>query len=98
MAPLMVSDGGVRQMEFENQGIMLGVRGKSMLGVPTYREESIDLPAGSTLIFYTDGLLDRRQRGDGPAHYDDAEELDRARHAVQSSAHEAVEALAAADE
>ena len=43
-------------MEIEHKGVLLGVRGKGMPGLPTYREETRRLKPGSTLVFYTDGL------------------------------------------
>ncbi|MDA8320693.1 MAG: SpoIIE family protein phosphatase [Actinomycetota bacterium] len=97
LAPLIVTDGDVRQMSLVHQGVLLGVR-SSVPGMPPYREESHILPAGSTLIFYTDGLVDRRHRADGPGHYEDAEVLDMLHDAVQSVAHGSVEQIAAAAE
>ncbi len=79
-------------MELEFEGVLLGV------GLPTYREESRTLPAGSTLIFYTDGLVDRRHRADGPGHYDDAEVLDMLRMAIKKVATESVDRVAEAAE
>ncbi len=72
MPPLIVTDQDVIPMEIEHQGVLIGVRGL-FPGLPTYREESRKLEAGSTLIFYTDGLVDRRHRADGPGHYGDLE-------------------------
>ncbi len=92
MSPLIISDGDVGQMELKYEGVLLGV------GVPTYREESRTLPAGSTLIFYTDGLVDRRHRADGPGHYDDAEVLDMLRAAVKRVATQNVDRVAQAAE
>jgi len=97
MAPLIVTDGEVRQLELEHQGVMLGLP-KGMPGLPTFREETRELPPGSTLIFYTDGLVDRRHRVDGPGHYEDAEVLEMLRQAIRSVAHEHVEKIAAAAE
>jgi PAS domain S-box-containing protein len=97
LAPLIVADGDVQQMELEHTGVMLGMP-KGMPGVPTFREETHELPPGSTLIFYTDGLVDRRHRVDGPGHYDDAEVLDMLRQAIRSVARESVEKIAAAAE
>ncbi len=97
MAPLIVTGGEVSELELEHQGVMLGIP-KGLAGVPTYREESLELPPGSTLIFYTDGLVDRRQRIDGTGHYSDAEVLDMLRSAIQAVAHENVEKIADAAE
>jgi serine phosphatase RsbU (regulator of sigma subunit)/PAS domain-containing protein len=92
MSPMIISDGDVGQMELEFEGVLLGV------GLPTYREESRALPAGSTLIFYTDGLVDRRHRADGPGHYDDAEVLDMLRAAIKRVATQNVDKVAQAAE
>src|SRR5262245_53594737 len=92
MSPLIISDGEVGQMELEYEGVLLGV------GLPTYREESRTLQAGSTLIFYTDGLVDRRHRADGSGHYDDAEVLDMLRAAIKRVATQNVDKVAQAAE
>ncbi len=45
---------------------MLDAKPGIMLGVPvpfTYEEHTVDLPAGSTLALYTDGLVERRSAG-----------------------------------
>ena len=73
MPPLLVSGHDVSQLEIKHKGVLLGVRGRGMPALPTYREESRYLPPGSTLVFYTDGLVDRRQRVGGDGHYSDAE-------------------------
>ena len=71
--PLLVRGHDVSQLEILDRGVLLGVRGKGVPGLPTYREENRYLAPGSTLVFYTDGLIDRRQRADGNGHYSDAE-------------------------
>ena len=65
------------ELEIEHKGLLLGVRGKGMPGVPTYREETRHLPPppASTLVLYTDGLTDRRQRLDAGGRYTEAEAL-----------------------
>src|SRR5450755_1577114 len=72
--PLLITGTDVGQMEIEHKGLLLGVRGKGIASFP-YREETRDLAPGSTLVFYTDGLTDRRQRADGTGHYTEAESL-----------------------
>ena len=72
-APLLISAGQVRQLEFQHKGVLLGVRGKGIRGLPTYREQTIGMPPGAILVFYTDGLTDRRTRADGSGHYTEAE-------------------------
>jgi PAS domain S-box-containing protein len=97
-APLLISGHEVGQMEIENKGLLLGVRSKGIPGLPTYREETRYLAPGSTLVFYTDGLTDRRQRADGAGHYTEAEALQMLRQAVQDVADGSVEAIAQAAE
>jgi len=97
-APLLITDHEVGQMEIEHKGLLLGVRGKGIPGLPTYREETRYLAPGSALVFYTDGLTDRRQRVDGSGHYTEAEALQMLRAAVQEVATEGVEAIAQAAE
>ncbi|MDR2988707.1 MAG: SpoIIE family protein phosphatase, partial [Nocardiopsaceae bacterium] len=92
MSPLVISDGKAGQMELKYEGVLLGV------GLPTYREETRMLPAGSTLIFYTDGLVDRRHRADGPGHYEDGEVLDMLRTAIERAATQDVDKVAQAAE
>ncbi len=97
-APLLITDHEVGQMEIEHKGLLLGVRGKGIPGLPTYREETRYLAPGSALVLYTDGLTDRRQRADGGGHYTEAEALQMLRAAVREVATESVEAIAQAAE
>ena len=85
-APLMVSGGQARQLEFLHKGVLLGVRGKGIRGVPTYKEQTTVVPPGAVLIFYTDGLTDRRTHADGSGHYTEDEALEMLRHAVRAAA------------
>ena len=85
-APLLVSAGQVRQLEFLHKGVLLGVRGKGIRGLPTYREQTIGVPPGAILVFYTDGLTDRRTRADGSGHYTEAEAVQMLQHAVRAAA------------
>jgi serine phosphatase RsbU (regulator of sigma subunit)/anti-sigma regulatory factor (Ser/Thr protein kinase) len=85
-APLMVSGGQVRQLEFRHKGVLLGVRGKGIRGLPTYKEQTISVPPGAILVFYTDGLTDRRTRADGSGHYSEAEAVEMLQHAVRAAA------------
>ena len=96
--PLLVRGRDVSQLEIRDRGVLLGVRGKGMPGLPTYREEVRYLAPGSTLVFYTDGLVDRRQRADGNGHYTDAEVQKMLRHAVRAAADGSVDHLADAAE
>ena len=85
-APLMVSGGQARQLEFLHKGVLLGVRGKGIRGVPTYKEQTTVVPPGAVLVFYTDGLTDRRTHADGSGHYTEDEALEMLRHAVRAAA------------
>jgi serine phosphatase RsbU (regulator of sigma subunit) len=85
-APLMVSGGQVSQLEFRYKGVLLGVRGKGIRGLPTYKEQTISVPPGGILVFYTDGLTDRRTRADGPGHYSEAESVEMLKQAVRAAA------------
>src|SRR5262245_27728855 len=97
-APLLITDGEVGELEIEHKGVLLGVRGEGIPGLPTYREETRQLSPGSTLVFYTDGLTDRRQRADGTGHYSEAEAVEMLRCAVHAVAGADVEAVAQAAE
>ena len=85
-APLLISAGQVGQLEFRHKGVLLGVRGKGIRGLPTYREQTIGMPSGATLVFFTDGLTDRRTRADGSGHYTEAEAVQMLQHAVRAAA------------
>jgi PAS domain S-box-containing protein len=98
MPPLIVRGHDVSQLEIRDRGVLLGVRGKGVRGLPTYREEMRYLAPGSTLVFYTDGLVDRRQRAEGDGHYSDAEVQQMLRSAVRAAADGSVEQVAEAAE
>jgi anti-sigma regulatory factor (Ser/Thr protein kinase) len=83
---MLISGGQVRQLEFLYKGVLLGVRGKGIRGLPTYKEQTIDMPPGAILVFYTDGLTDRRTRADGSGHYSETEATDMLRYAVRAAA------------
>lgn len=96
--PLIVRGHDVSQLEIRDRGVLLGVRGKGVPGLPTYREEMRYLAPGSTLIFYTDGLVDRRQRADGNGHYTDAQVMQMLSDAVRTAADGTVDQIAEAAE
>ena len=85
-APLLISAGQVRQLEFAYKGVLLGVRGKGIRGLPTYKEQTIGVPPGAILVFYTDGLTDRRTRADGSGHYSETEAVEMLQQAVRGAA------------
>jgi len=97
-APLVVTDGDVAELDIEHHGVLLGVRGTGVAGLPTYREETRILKPGTTLVLYTDGLTDRRQRADGSGHYTEAEARQMLRAAVEGAAGAPAEAIADAAE
>jgi len=97
-APLVVIDGEVAELEIEHNGVLLGVRGTGVAGLPTYREETRTLKPGTTLVLYTDGLTDRRQRADGSGHYTEAEARQLLCAAVQRVAGSPAETIAQAAE
>jgi anti-sigma regulatory factor (Ser/Thr protein kinase) len=82
----MVSGGQSRQLEFQYKGVLLGVRGKGIRGLPTYKEQTILVPPGAILVFFTDGLTDRRTRADGSGHYTEAEAVEMLQQAVRAAA------------
>jgi len=94
----MVYKGDVGPLDIKYQGLLLGVRGVGVPGLPTYREETVQLPPGATLIFYTDGLVDRRARAEGTGHYDDAEVFGMLSDAVKAVADDSVDRIAEAAE
>jgi anti-sigma regulatory factor (Ser/Thr protein kinase) len=84
--PMLISGGEATQLEFRYKGVLLGVRGKGIRGLPIYKEETIIVPPGAILVFYTDGLTDRRTRADGAGHYSEDEATEMLRHAVRAAA------------
>jgi serine phosphatase RsbU (regulator of sigma subunit) len=96
-APLMVSDGAVRPLEVRHKGILLGVRGRGIRGLPTYKEQTVKLPPGASLVLYTDGLTDRRSRADGSGHYTEAEAVAMLRDAILAAASSGATSSSAVD-
>jgi PAS domain S-box-containing protein len=95
-APLLIVGGEVGELEMEHKGVLLGVRGKGLPALPTYREETRYLPAGSGLVLYTDGLTDRRHRPDGTGTYSEDDARLMLHQAVRRVAHGDVELIAQA--
>jgi serine phosphatase RsbU (regulator of sigma subunit) len=95
-APLLIAGGEVGELEMEHKGVLLGVRGKGLPALPTYREETRYLPAGSGLVLYTDGLTDRRHRPDGTGTYSEDDARLMLHQAVRRVAHGDVELIAQA--
>jgi serine phosphatase RsbU (regulator of sigma subunit) len=97
-APLLVAGGQASQLDLGDKGVLLGVRGQGISGLPTYKEESLILPAGATLVLYTDGLTDRRARADGDGHYTEKEALAMLCDAVSAAAGGSADRIARAAE
>ena len=97
-APLLVDGGRATQLDVGDKGVLLGVRGQGISGLPTYKEESLILPAGATLVLYTDGLTDRRARADGAGHYTEDEALAMLCDAVSAAAGGSADSMARAAE
>jgi serine phosphatase RsbU (regulator of sigma subunit) len=95
-APLLVVGGEATQLDLGDKGVLLGVRGQGIRGLPTYKEDSLILPAGATLVLYTDGLTDRRARADGTGHYTEDESLAILCRAVSEAADGSADAIARA--
>src|SRR6201996_6635357 len=95
-APLLVVDGQATQLDLGDKGVLLGVRGQGIRGLPTYKEDSLILPAGATLVLYTDGLTDRRARADGTGHYTEDESLAMLCQAVTEAGHGSADEIARA--
>jgi serine phosphatase RsbU (regulator of sigma subunit) len=96
-APLMAAAGSVRPLEVRHKGVLLGVRGRGIRGLPTYREQTVTLPPGAALVLYTDGLTDRRTRADGDGHYTESEAVAMLRDALLSAAPSANALVVAAE-
>ncbi len=94
--PMLVTAAGIGQLDITHQGLLLGARGRGMTGLPSYQEESRQLEPGATLVFYTDGLTDRRQRAAGGGLYSDAEVAEFLEEAARRSAHASVAEVALA--
>jgi len=66
--------------------------GDSRIGSAVFRNghvwyaQTIGMPPGAILVFYTDGLTDRRTRADGSGHYTEAEAVQMLQHAVRAAA------------
>jgi serine phosphatase RsbU (regulator of sigma subunit) len=95
-APLLIVDGEASRLDLGDKGVLLGVRGQGIRGLPTYKEDSLILPAGGTLVLYTDGLTDRRARIDGTGNYTEDEALAMLCQAVSRAADGSADAIARA--
>jgi PAS domain S-box-containing protein len=93
--PLLIIDGEVNDMEAVGKGAMLGVREPGVGGEILYEEETRELPPGTTLVLYTDGLIERRPREDGE-YYTREQARDLLREAVRQAARGNVESIAGA--
>ncbi|WP_433333120.1 SpoIIE family protein phosphatase [Spirillospora sp. CA-294931] len=93
--PLLVVDGDVSELTFESEGAMLGVRAPGMGGEILFNEETAELKPGSTLVLYTDGLIDRRPKENGE-YYSREEARELVRAAVAEVGRRDVETIAEA--
>jgi serine phosphatase RsbU (regulator of sigma subunit)/anti-sigma regulatory factor (Ser/Thr protein kinase) len=96
-APLLSANGTVRPLEVRHKGVLLGVRGRGIRGLPTYREQTVKLPPGAALVLYTDGLTDRRSRADGDGHYTESEAVAMLREALLAAPPSAAALVVAAE-
>ncbi|MGI5225603.1 SpoIIE family protein phosphatase [Actinoallomurus sp. CA-142502] len=91
--PLLLIDGEVIDMEAVGKGAMLGVREPGLGGEILYEEETRELPPGTTLVLYTDGLIERRPKDDGE-HYTREQAREMLRESVRRADRKDVEAIA----
>ncbi|MEW2352494.1 SpoIIE family protein phosphatase [Spirillospora sp. NPDC029432] len=91
--PLLITDGEVGELPFESEGAMLGLRAPGMGGEIFFTEETAELKPGTTLVLYTDGLIDRRPKENGEYHTrEESREL--VRTAIEAVAGRDVETIA----
>src|SRR5262249_54716526 len=64
-APLVVTDGEVAELDIKHNGVLLGVRGTGVAGLPPHPEETPTLKPGATPGLYTHRPTDPRQRPHG---------------------------------
>jgi PAS domain S-box-containing protein len=91
--PLLLLDGEVIDMEAISKGAMLGVREPGAGREILYVEETRELPPGTTLVLYTDGLIERRPKDDGE-HYTREQAREMLRESVRGADQKDVEAIA----
>ncbi|HZE34691.1 MAG TPA: SpoIIE family protein phosphatase [Actinoallomurus sp.] len=91
--PLLLLDGEVIDMESVGKGAMLGVREPGVGGEILYEEETRELPPGTTLVLYTDGLIERRPKDNGE-HYTREQAREMLRESVRRADRKDVEAIA----
>jgi PAS domain S-box-containing protein len=91
--PLLILDREVIDMEAVGKGAMLGVREPGLGGEIVYEEETRELPPGTTLVLYTDGLIERRPKDDGE-HYTREQAREMLRESVRQADHKDVESIA----
>jgi PAS domain S-box-containing protein len=91
--PLLLLDGEVIDMDSAGKGAMLGVREPGLGGELLYEEQTRELPPGTTLVLYTDGLIERRPKDDGE-HYTREQAREMLRASVRRADRKDVEAIA----
>ncbi|MFI6476419.1 SpoIIE family protein phosphatase [Nonomuraea sp. NPDC050663] len=72
--PLLLRDGICTELDIQEVGQPLGVRAKGVHADLVYKEETLTLPRGATLLLYTDGLVDRRPSRESGGHMPSDEE------------------------
>ncbi|GAA1764169.1 MULTISPECIES: ATP-binding SpoIIE family protein phosphatase [Streptomonospora] len=91
-SPLLICDDHVDELSLEVTDTLLGVK---LRGAPfddaVYHQAELELPAGATLLLYTDGLVDRRPIG---GTVDVPRSLDQLRRRVRDVADKDVEQIA----
>jgi PAS domain S-box-containing protein len=95
-APLLITGGEVSELPIQ-PGRLLGVRGMG-IQVEPFVEEARQLPPGCSVVLYTDGLTERRQRADGTGVYSEDETRRMLRSAIREVAGAGAEAVAQAAE
>jgi PAS domain S-box-containing protein len=91
--PLLLADGQVEELEFDSKGALLGIRGQGVGGEILFNEETCELKPGTTLVLYTDGLIERRPKENGD-YYTTEESRQMVRDAISQVSRRDVETIA----
>jgi PAS domain S-box-containing protein len=93
--PMLLIDGQVSDLSYDSKGALLGIRGHGVGGEILFNEESCELKPGTTLVLYTDGLVERRPKENGD-YYTTEESRQMVRDAIAQVARRDVETIAGA--